>query len=66
MRDGRARFTSFPRLHPVYPEPPSQAQPSSSQGLTLMSAQLLRYRLRSREVSERKQVGDVESVLGRG
>jgi hypothetical protein len=65
MRDGRARFTSFPRLHPAYPEPPSQAQPSS-QGLTLMSAQLLRHRLRSREVSERKQVGDVESVLGRG
>lgn len=83
MRDGRARFTSFNRLHPFYPEPEVDATQldsrkrtkpsheefvarSSSQGLTLMNAQALRQRLKTREVSERKQVADVESTLHAG
>ncbi|CAI7678173.1 unnamed protein product [Penicillium manginii] len=45
MRDGRTRFTTSHRLHPIYIEPAH------------------RKRLQSREVSERKQVGDAESLF---
>lgn len=84
MSDGRARFRSFNRLHPFYPEPENddlllsseshrgemrtklshkEFAARSSQGLTLMNAHSIRERLKTREVSERKQVGDVESTL---
>lgn len=57
MRDGRVRFSTSHRLHPFYSEP----DPPPSQGLTLMNIQAAR--MRNREVSERKQVGDAESML---
>lgn len=61
MRDGRVRFTTSHRLHPNYigPDP----KPAPSRGLTPMNVQALRSRLHSREVSERKQVGDAESLF---
>ncbi|KAJ5902668.1 hypothetical protein N7495_003196 [Penicillium taxi] len=61
--DGRARFTTSHRLHPLYFEP--DHQPAPSRGLTLMNAQSMRSRMRSREVSERKQVGDTESMFNK-
>jgi len=60
MRDGRTRFTTSHRLHPNYIEP---APKVSSRGLTPMNVQAHSSRLRSREVSERKQVGDAESLF---
>lgn len=59
MRDGRVRFTTSHRLHPFYTEP----DPPPSQGLTPMNIQAVRARMRNREVPERKQVGDVESLI---
>ncbi|KAJ5784958.1 uncharacterized protein N7503_010170 [Penicillium pulvis] len=62
MRDGRVRPTTSHRLHPFYygePEP----QPAPPRGLTPMNVQAHRTRIRSREVSERKQVGDAESLF---
>ncbi|KAJ5666409.1 uncharacterized protein N7477_008857 [Penicillium maclennaniae] len=61
--DGRVRFTTSHRLHPDYIGPDST--PAPSRGLTLMNVQALRTRLRTREVSERKQVGDAESLFHR-
>lgn len=61
MRDGRVRFTTSHRLHPFYIEP--ESKPAASRGLTPMSVQALRSRVRTREVSERKQVGDAESLF---
>lgn len=61
MRDGRVRFTTSHRLHPFYIEP--EPKPAPSRGLTPMNVQALRSRVRSREVSERKQVGDAESLF---
>ncbi|KAJ5739508.1 hypothetical protein N7533_012292 [Penicillium manginii] len=58
--DGRTRFTTSHRLHPIYIEPVPKI---SSRGLTPMNAQAHRKRLQSREVSERKQVGDAESLF---
>ncbi|KAJ5112634.1 hypothetical protein N7532_000679, partial [Penicillium argentinense] len=57
--DGRTRFTTSHRL--LYIEPEPSAAPS--RGLTPMNVQALRSRVRSREVSERKQVGDAESLF---
>lgn len=59
MRDGRVRFSTSHRLHPFYSEP----DPAPSQGLTPMNIGAIRARMRTREVSERKQVGDAESLL---
>ncbi|KAJ6100161.1 hypothetical protein N7467_001696 [Penicillium canescens] len=61
MRDGRVRITTQHRLHPVYNEP--EPNPAPPRGLTLMNAQAHYARMRSREVSERKQVGDAESLF---
>ena len=61
MRDGRVRFTISHRLHPDYIDP--GPKPAPSRGLTPMNVQALRSRVRSREVSERKQVGDTESLF---
>jgi len=61
MRDGRVRFTTSHRLHPNYIDP--GPKPVPPRGLTPMNVQALRSRLRSREVSERKQVGDAESLF---
>lgn len=57
MRDGRVRFSTSHRLHPFYTEP----DPPPSQGLTPMNIQSAR--MRNREVSERKQVGDAAILL---
>lgn len=59
MRDGRVRFTTSHRIHPFYLQP--ELEPT--QGLTPMNVQSLRNRLRNREVSERKQVGDAASLI---
>lgn len=61
MRDGRVRVTTSHRLHPSYIE--TEPRPAQSRGLTPMNVQGLRSRMRRREVSERKQVGDAESLL---
>lgn len=61
MRDGRTRFNTSHRLHPTYIEPETKS--ASSRGLTLMNVQAHRSRMRDREVSERKQVGDAESLF---
>ncbi|KAJ5444693.1 uncharacterized protein N7458_008565 [Penicillium daleae] len=61
MRDGRTRFNTSHRLHPIYIEPGPKSGPS--RGLTPMNVQAHRSRMRSREVSERKQVGDAESLF---
>ncbi|KAJ5471647.1 hypothetical protein N7530_009004 [Penicillium desertorum] len=61
MRDGRIRITTSHRLHhPIYNDP--ECKPPS-RGLTLMNAQAHYARMLSREVSERKQVGDMESLF---
>lgn len=57
MRDGRVRFSTSHRLHPFYTEP----DPPPSQGLTPMN--IRSARMRNREVSERKQVGDAAILL---
>ncbi|KAJ5273339.1 hypothetical protein N7478_008464 [Penicillium angulare] len=62
MRDGRVRPTTSHRLHPFFygePEP----KPAPPRGLTPMNVQALRSRVHSREISERKQVGDAESLF---
>lgn len=59
MRDGRVPFSTSHRLHPSYFEPDTQP----SQGLTPMNVQAIRAKMRNREVSERKQVGDAESLI---
>lgn len=61
MRDGRVRFSNSHRLHLSYTEP--DPLPDPSQGLTPMNIQAVRARMRNREVPERKQVGDVESLI---
>lgn len=61
MRDGRIRVTTTHRLHPKYNDPEVKIGPS--RGLTLMNAQAHYKRMLSREVSERKQVGDMESLF---
>ncbi|GAD94529.1 [Pyruvate dehydrogenase [lipoamide]] kinase [Paecilomyces variotii No. 5] len=51
---------------PLYEEPASSLPPppqSPSRGLTPMNTQALRSKVRNREVSERKQVGDAESLI---
>ncbi|OQE16351.1 hypothetical protein PENFLA_c028G09910 [Penicillium flavigenum] len=59
--DGRIRITTSHRLHhPIYND--SECKPPS-RGLTLMNAQAHYARMLSREVSERKQVGDMESLF---
>ncbi|KAJ5223789.1 hypothetical protein N7468_008331 [Penicillium chermesinum] len=58
--DGRVRITTSHRLHP-YGEPDNQ--PAPSRGLTLMNVQAHHSRMRGREVSMRKQVGDAESLV---
>ncbi|KAJ5375721.1 hypothetical protein N7517_007727 [Penicillium concentricum] len=61
MRDGRVRITTSHRLHhPIYNDPEYKPPP---RGLTLMNAQAHYARMLSREISERKQVGDIESLL---
>ncbi|KAJ5702952.1 hypothetical protein N7488_010500 [Penicillium malachiteum] len=60
LNHGRVRPTTSHRLHPFFygePEP----KPAPPRGLTPMNVQALR--IRSREVSERKQVGDAESMF---
>ncbi|KAJ5175902.1 uncharacterized protein N7482_001779 [Penicillium canariense] len=59
--DGRTRFKTSHRLHPFYIEPARKSAPS--RGLTPMNVQAHQSRMRSREVSERKQVGDAESLF---
>lgn len=59
MRDGQVRFSNSHRLHPFYTEP----DPIPTQGLTPMNIQAVRARMRNREIPERKQVGDVESLI---
>jgi hypothetical protein len=62
MRDGRVRITTSHRLHhPIYNDP--EIKPAPSRGLTLMNAQAHYKRILNREVSERKQVGDMESLF---
>ncbi|KAJ5780192.1 hypothetical protein N7457_005352 [Penicillium paradoxum] len=61
MRDGRVRITTSHRLHPIYNDP--EYKPAPARGLTLMNAQAHHNRMLSREVSERKQVGDIESLF---
>jgi hypothetical protein len=62
MRDGRVRITTSHRLHhPIYNDP--EIKPASTRGLTLMNAQAHYKRMLNREVSERKQVGDIESLV---
>ncbi|RJE17549.1 hypothetical protein PHISCL_10113 [Aspergillus sclerotialis] len=57
MRDGRIRVTTSHRLQPFYSDP----GPRQPQGLTPMNISFAR--MRNREVSERKQVGDAESLM---
>ncbi|KAJ5881530.1 uncharacterized protein N7529_000202 [Penicillium soppii] len=60
--DGRVRITTSHRLHhPIYNDP--EIKPAPSRGLTLMNAQAHYKRILNREVSERKQVGDMESLF---
>lgn len=61
MRDGQIRVTTSHRLHPIYNDP--EVKPRPPRGLTLMNAQAHYKRMLSREVSERKQVGDMESLF---
>ncbi|KAJ5784116.1 uncharacterized protein N7518_009793 [Penicillium psychrosexuale] len=61
MRDGRIRITTSHRLQPFYNDP--EYDPVPSRGLTLMNAQAHYSRMLNREVSERKQVGDIESLF---
>lgn len=59
MRDGRIRITTSHRL--IYNDPEIKTAPP--RGLTLMNAQAHYKRMLNREVSERKQVGDIESLF---
>ncbi|KAK2782106.1 hypothetical protein FQN53_000200, partial [Emmonsiellopsis sp. PD_33] len=66
MRDGLPLVTSSRHLYPLYAADPLYRPASRvvSQGLTPMNiAAIRRARVRSREVSERKQVGDAESLV---
>ncbi|PGG95708.1 hypothetical protein AJ79_09916 [Helicocarpus griseus UAMH5409] len=66
MRDGLPLVSSSRHFYPLYTTSPSQLTSRvASQGLTPMNVEAIRARLRvsSREVSERKQVGDAESFV---
>lgn len=56
MSDGRALVRSSRHFYPTLLS-------SSDQGLTAMNIAIIRSRGRTREVTERKQVGDAESLV---